>query len=274
MKNSRKWLLAGAVLVFPLAAVMSTARSMLGGGDPVAEVETAQLRTGRIDRVERLTGRVVDLNSRKLSFAVTGIVSRIHVEEGERVPPGALLARMEEEPEYAEKLEAARLDAESAAQRMRETGEEAAQWKALVEAGVESRQALKKKEQAYEEEKQKHKRSQAALRGLKDKASQYVLRADADAQVMAIDLVRGQRAASSQGITLGDPRSLIIEAKIDEATAAQLKVGQELTYELAIADEKKSAARPALRASRRCSTGSRRQERRAIAPNRSESGRR
>jgi multidrug efflux pump subunit AcrA (membrane-fusion protein) len=234
---SLKWPARGIFFLIAVVAVVAVVAIALlmqplkiNRSGRAIELESVKTTTGSIARYERATGRVINQAARILNFENKGAVQKLHVQEGQSVYAGQLLAEQQIDPELSTKIESARLDWLAAQQRQQQAQEDAAKWTALYDAGIESAIALRNKRQEAEMAVIKARQAQLAWQLIEQKHALRLLKADADARVVTINFSQ-KEAGFEQGIKLIDPRRTVIEARVDEQSAAQITSGQTVLYE-------------------------------------------
>ena len=205
----------------------------------VVEVDAAIVTVGAINRFEYSTGRVIAVDSRKLSFSQSGMLQKLFVNAGDYVRAGDVMAELASDADQVEKIGSANVELIASDRRVQIAKETLHQDRDLFTAGIISATAQQKSEQALANEQDRQQHAVLALRASQQKSALTRLRADTEAQVVATDMVQGQSITATQSITLVNPFRLAIEARVDETIAAQLKPGQEARYTFAAKDDKK-----------------------------------
>lgn len=224
----RLWLWAGSItLALALAAFVGSQFWMARPSPAVVEIAAF----APVTRVLAVNGRIAAAHSVDVKSLVSGTIVALPVAEGDFVAVGQTLAQIDDAAQNAVLRQAiAALDAAIVRQQQAtETYQRTLALGANVPATVLEADAHAVQLAAQEV---------ARLTALMDQAQivlqTYTIRAPAAGTVVALDAEIGQiTSPSAHLMTLADLSTLLVEADVDEAYAAQIAVGQKAVLQLA-----------------------------------------
>lgn len=178
-----------------------------------------------------VSGRVEARHSVNLRPLVSGPLTHVEVEEGERVEATQILARIDTESQEAVVRQAmAGLDAALVAQQQAEATYE----RSLALGDNVSAVVLDADQRAAQSAGQEVARMTALLDQAQVQLARYTLRAPISGTIVTMAAEVGQIADTSTVLmTLADLTDLVVETDVDEAYAGQITVGQPAVLQLA-----------------------------------------
>jgi HlyD family secretion protein len=216
-----------AVLVLSAVTVVRFARPDAGVG------ETVRVRRGALERIVVASGTIEPEHLVEVRPKVSGIVERFHVDDGDRVSAGQVVAEIDRET-----LEAAVREARAIVQEARVERDQAAveltRRVNLFQRGVESQDALDRDRAAHAAAEARLQRAQATLERLEQELAYATITAPIDGLVLRRELNPGAAVASVASVTGGtvlmtiaDTSQMHLLGTVDENEIAQVRVGMD-----------------------------------------------
>lgn len=203
---------------------------------------TEAIQLGEIEKKAVATGKIVPEEEIEIKPNISGIVEKIHVEEGQNVSVGQLIATVRVVPRVAEvntaiqNINALQIDVNNQKRQFERQKE-------LFREGVISKQDYENAETAYLTSLQNLKAAQKNLEitktgvtgGLENLATNYI-RATANGILLELPIKEGDQVIEANSFNPGttiakiaDTQKMIFEGKVDEAEAGKLREGMDAT---------------------------------------------
>jgi HlyD family secretion protein len=192
---------------------------------------TVKVVRGSIERVVVASGTIEPEDLVEVRSKVSGIVEHFHVDAGDRVKAGQVVAEIDRETLAAAVREAraylheAEVDREHAGLELRRKHD-------LFERGVESKEVLDRYDAEHRRAQARHDRAQATLQRLDQELAWATIAAPIDGLVLQRDLNPGAAVASVAAVTGGtvlmtiaDTSKMHLLGVVDENEIAQVKIG-------------------------------------------------
>jgi len=228
MKRSRK--IALAVLVVVALALLGLARLRRGQG-PAIPTAKAERRT--IERIVVASGTIEPEHLVEVRSKVSGIVERFHVDAGDRVKAGQVVAEIDRETLEAAVREARAvlLEADVARDHLSRDLERKT---ALFHRGIESNDEIDRVRSEYAGSEARQERARATVERLEQELAWATITAPIDGLVLQRELNPGTAVASVASVTGGtvlmtiaDTSQMHLLGIIDENDIAAVQVGME-----------------------------------------------
>jgi HlyD family secretion protein len=221
-----------AVLVLVLAALGALAFARLRP-DHTAPPPTAKVERGTIERIVVASGTIEPEDLVEVRSKVSGIVERFHVDAGDRVRAGQVVAEIDRETLEAAVREARAvlLEAEVARDHM---GRELERKTTLYQRGIESHDEIDRIRSEHAGSEARYERARATLERLEQELAWATISAPIDGLVLQRELNPGAAVASVGSVTGGtvlmtiaDTSKMHLLGVVDENDIAQVQVGME-----------------------------------------------
>lgn len=241
----RKWLMAAAVLCIS-AAWLLAAKS--GDENPTAAgLDFVEVRRGTVEEVVTAQGKLEPYESVEVGAQVSGRVEKIHVEIGDAVKAGDLIAEIDPRV-YAARVQASEarlktLEAQKAEQRAQITfaRQQFERNQRLIKADAVSRETLQDSETALKVAEARLKSLQAqieevqsSLEGDRTNLGYTRIYAPIDGTVVQQITKEGQTVNANQTapiiVHVADLNVMTVRAQVAEADVMRLKEGMEVTF--------------------------------------------
>jgi len=189
-----------------------------GGGPRVAVVETAPVESGSIAREVELSGVVEPIRTVSVNSQLATTIRAVLAEEGDRIPRGAVLARLED-AELAVELEAARAALEAA------------------RAAYERAEQLREREvitlPEYERDRTAYAAAQAETRRLETRVGYATVRSPIDGVVTAKHVEAGDVVGAQTPLfDVADVSTLVVPVGVSELDVGMLATGDTVSVSL------------------------------------------
>lgn len=192
-------------------------------------VELDVARAADIPDVYPATGSLKARRAIDLKSKVAGQVTRLLVEEGDRVESGQLLVELDHR-EQVLKVDEARVRAETARTQLQRMQD-------MAQRGLETDRALEEAAQAYEVQKAQHEMEEVRL-------EDHFIRAPYAGTVTRRDVELGQTVQSGEALLgLAEISTLEVELHLPESVVRRLALGQEVEIRADVDDEQVLAGR-------------------------------
>jgi HlyD family secretion protein len=220
------------LLAFVAATAVAVALVVRSRNRGEAIGPTARVERGTIERIVVASGTIEPEQLIEVRPKISGIVERFHVDAGDRVRAGQVVAEIDRET-----LEAAVREARAVVREAEVARDHAAvelqRKNDLFRRGVESEEVLDGARAAHAGAEARHARAQATLERLEQELAYATITAPIDGLVLRRDLDPGAAVASVATVTGGtvlmivaDTARMHLLGTVDENEIAQLKVGQ------------------------------------------------
>lgn len=167
-----------------------------------------------------------------LSFQVAGRLIKRHVDAGDRVRRGQVLAELDV-ADYALQLQAAQAQLAAAQAEMKRSGDDLARYRALAEQQLVSRSTLTAQQTAFDAASAQVRSAQAQRDVMANQAGYAQLRAPADGVIASRQAEAGQVLAAGQSVmTLAADNGREVVIALPESGIADYAVGQPATVTL------------------------------------------
>lgn len=222
--------IASIVLSGPL--LLSGCQAPPAPGEPPRVARAAQVKTARAQDLEVYPGEVHARFESALGFRVSGKISARHVDVGNHVDNGQLLAELDpRDLELARSSAKASLTSAQAAQKLAESEYE--RYRTLRQRNFVSQFDLEAKTNALAAANAHVAEAQAGLDASRNQADYAELRADANGVITAISAEAGQVVGTGQAImTLAHDGASEVEINVPEQSISRLAVGTSAQIEL------------------------------------------
>jgi HlyD family secretion protein len=221
-------LLVGLVVVGVVIAGAVVLRSRNGSDVPVA---AATVTRSPIERIVVASGTIEPEDLVEVRPKVSGIVKHFHVDAGDRVRAGQVVAELDRETLEAAVREARAIVREAEVDSAH-TGLELRRRRQLVSRGVESQEQLDRMESENAAADARLERARATLERLEQELAYATITAPIDGVVLQRDLNAGAAAASVASViggtvlmVIADTAKMHLLGVIDENEIAQVRVG-------------------------------------------------
>ncbi|HNP36705.1 MAG TPA: efflux RND transporter periplasmic adaptor subunit [Woeseiaceae bacterium] len=247
MKKRSLWIGAAVVL---LVAAIAVAVVMHSSDDEQVTVQTAPVKLETIVQTVNATGRIQPKTQVRISADVSAKIIALHVEEGDWVDEGQLLAELDRERYTAavERAEAnvrsAQANAELVMQNMHKTRKDFERAKDLVARKLESQSVKDTVEAAYNVEVARYEaaqeevnQSRATLKQALDDLSKTNIYAPMAGTISDLDKEVGEIAIGSQFqedmiMVVADLREMEAQVNVDENDIVGVAIGQQAEIEV------------------------------------------
>jgi HlyD family secretion protein len=222
------------LLIVVAALLVAGAVALFRFGRTDAPVgDTVRVARGALERIVVASGTIEPENLVEVRPKVSGIVERFHVDAGDRVHAGQVIAEIDRET-----LEAAVREARAIVQEARVERDHAAveldRRVDLFRRGVDSQDALDRDRAAHAGAEARLQRAQATLERLEQELAYATITAPIDGLVLRRELNPGAAVASVASVTGGtvlmtiaDTSQMHLLGTVDENEIAQVRVGME-----------------------------------------------
>ena len=226
----RRTLIIGVAGLVALLAVLTAVR-WRGGGDPIGP--TVRVERGSIERIVVASGTIEPENLVEVRSKVSGIIQRFHVDAGDRVAAGQVVAELDRETLEAAVREARAVVREAEVQHDH-AGVELKRKEDLFARGVESRDVIDQVRAEHASTAARLERARATLDRLEQELAYATIAAPIDGVVLERDLNPGAAAASVASVTGGtvlmtiaDTSQMHLLGIVDENEIARVRVGMD-----------------------------------------------
>ncbi|UCC71218.1 MAG: efflux RND transporter periplasmic adaptor subunit [Gemmatimonadota bacterium] len=239
--KKRWWLVAGAAVVVIAGGLTFWPR----GGNPAnstPDLRTARVERGEISVVLNETGTVEPVRQVVVKPAVSGVVQRLHVREGDPVTAGAVLATVEPDLSQARAVAELRSARDRARVDLEQTRRDLEQGRALAASNLISEKELRDREAAAEQARLQLVAAEEQLRiveqsGVSSQVRSLNVVAPAAGVVIRIGAEEGESVLAgtmtlgggTELVTIADLSSLMIEATVNEVDIGKVAVDQNVT---------------------------------------------
>jgi HlyD family secretion protein len=221
-------------IVLAIAALGAAAAAFVhfrGGGDQIGA--TVRVERGDIERVVVASGTIEPEQLIEVRPRISGIVEHFHVDAGDRVKAGQVVAEIERETLEAAVREARAVLREAEVARDH-AGVELQRKSDLFKRGVESEEVLDRDRAAHAGAEARLARARATLERLEQELAYATITAPIDGVVLRRDLDPGAAVASVVAVTGGTVLMVIADTSrmhllgtVDENEIAGVRVGQD-----------------------------------------------
>lgn len=245
----RKWLWIGLVVL--LLAVAGGVAASRRGPKPT-EVQMAQVGREDVQAKVSANGKIQAQRKVDISATIPGQITRLAVEEGDRVRKGQFLLQIDavnpraaaRSNEYS--MQALRNDVESARAALSQARDDLRRAEGNYKAGIlpaadldRARTAVRTSEAAVEAAERRVQQAGASLEGARDTLAKTTIRSPMDGIVTARRVEEGEVAVigvqNSPGtvlLTISDMSAVEAELEVDETSIPNVKLGQEARVRL------------------------------------------
>lgn len=240
------------ILLFVLAVVLALGYMYKTSTKEISKYETVEVETRDISTKAVATGAVKPREVIEIKPNISGVISEIHVVEGETVEKGALIATLRVIPNV-QSLNAAQQQINSAKIRLNNEEIQFNRTKSLFDQGVVPKQEYDNAQMSYQLAKQNLKEAQSSYQiaqsgvapGL-EKYATIQIRATISGMLLSIPVEIGNTVQEINNFSVGttiatmaDVNQMIFEGKVDEADVGKLKEGMPLSISIgALPDQK------------------------------------
>ena len=245
----RKWLWIGLVVV--LLAVAGAVAASRRGPKPT-EVQMAKVGREDVQAKVSANGRIQAQKKVDISATIPGQITRLAVEEGDRVTKGQFLLQIDAvNPRAAARsnefsMQALRNDVESARAALAQTRDDLNRAERNYKAGIlpaadleRARISVRTSEAAVQAAERRVQQAGASLEGARDTLAKTTIRSPMDGIVTARRVEEGEVAVigvqNSPGtvlLTISDMSAVEAELEVDETSIPNVKLGQEARVRL------------------------------------------
>lgn len=239
---SKRWWAIAAIIVLAVAGGVLLWPEKGNHAEAGPSLRTAAAERTEIQIVLNETGTVEPVRRIAVKPAVSGVVRRLHVREGEAVEAARVLATVEPDLSQAQavaQLRAARARAQVALDRARRDLE---QGRALATSNLLSRKELADRESAFEQARLELQATEEQLRiiesmGVSSRVQTLEVVAPAAGTVIALGAEEGESVLAGTGtlgggtelVTIADLSRLMIEATVNEVDIGKVELEQPVT---------------------------------------------
>ncbi len=237
MKKTLIYLGIGILLV---AVLLSVGKVMKSNKKPKKKYKTEQLEKRNIVNKVVATGKIIPKEEIEVKPQITGIISKILIEEGDKVKKGDLIAIVKVVPNE-QSLNTVRGQMNKIRIRLKNAKIAYDRNKKLFDRGVIAKNDFEKVELTYNQAKQDLRNAQNDLQIIKKGyvgsggAANTNIRATVSGTVLEIPVEEGDQVIQSNNFNAGttiasiaDMNKMIFEGKVDEAEVGKLKEGMDL----------------------------------------------
>jgi HlyD family secretion protein len=246
MKRKTLWIAIGVVVL----AAGAGAVVISSGDDELLEVQTATVARETIIQKVNATGRIQPKTQIRISADVSARITALHVEEGQWVEHGQLLAELDRE-RYQAAVESAeanvrssRANAKLVQQNMLKAEKDYDRASDLVSRKLESQSVLDANDAAYQVEIARYEsaldqveQAKAALKQARDDLSKTLIYSPMAGTISDLNKEQGEIAIGSQFqedviLIVADLTEMEAQVNVDENDIVNVKVGQEAEIEV------------------------------------------
>ena len=237
MKKTLIYLGIGILLI---AVLLSVGKVMKSNQKPKKKYKTEQLEKRNIVNKVVATGKIIPKEEIEVKPQISGIISKILVEEGDKVKKGDLIAKVKVVPSE-QSLNSVRGQMDKIRIRLKNAKIAYDRNKKLFNKGVIAKNDFEKVELTYNQAKQDLRNAQNDLQIIKKGyvgsggAANTNIRATVSGTVLEIPVEEGDQVIQSNNFNAGttiasiaDMNKMIFEGKVDEAEVGKLKEGMDL----------------------------------------------
>ena len=237
MKKTLIYLGIGILLI---AVLLSVGKVMKSNQKPKKKYKTEQLEKRNIVNKVVATGKIIPKEEIEVKPQISGIISKILVEEGDKVKKGDLIAKVKVVPSE-QSLNSVRGQMDKIRIRLKNAKIAYDRNKKLFDKGVIAKNDFEKVELTYNQAKQDLRNAQNDLQIIKKGyvgsggAANTNIRATVSGTVLEIPVEEGDQVIQSNNFNAGttiasiaDMNKMIFEGKVDEAEVGKLKEGMDL----------------------------------------------
>ena len=218
----KKMIISGGVLLLVLASIVAWKYNTNEG----IYIKTVQVERGPLYETITVTGKVISQREVAVGSSVPGQLIRVHVKEGDRVPKGKILARLDDR-EAVSALKKAKANLRLAREEVGQAGRKVERLRRLLEVGGASRQELEDAQAQWEIARAREMVGQEDLRSARTTLDKLNVIAPFAGLVTSRLAQIGQWAAPGSSLfTLVDVDQRQIEATVDAADVPSITVGQ------------------------------------------------
>ena len=218
------------VVILLAVAALAVTRSRRGDGAPVP---TAKVERSTIENIVVASGTIEPEHLVDVRSKVSGIVERFHVDAGDRVHAGQVIAEIDRETLEAAVREARAVLLEAEVSRDH-AARELERKSTLFQRGIESHDEMDRVRAEHAGSQARYERARATLDRLEQELAWATITAPIDGVVLQRDLNPGAAVASVAAVTGGtvlmtiaDTSEMHLLGVIDENDIAKIKVGME-----------------------------------------------
>lgn len=239
----KRYILYGSVLILLISATAIWA--VQGGGEEEASQPSVNVERGDITRLALATGTIEPRNEIEVKSKVSGVVSRIYVQEGDYVNEGEPLMDVRPDPTPQELAEAKR-DYEQAESNLRTIERELERNKTLKERDVISDHDYEQLQQRYEDARINKQKADERLQLLEtgrisvgDMLIESIVRAPSSGYLLEKNVDIGDPVVPLTSYQAGTPVAsiagmddLIFKGEVDEIDIGSVDLGQRAEIEI------------------------------------------
>jgi len=236
----KKTLIYVGLGILLIAVLLSVGKVMKANKKPKKKYKTEQLEKRNIINKVVATGKIIPKEEIEVKPQISGIISKILVEEGDKVKKGDLIAKVKVVPSE-QSLNSVRGQMNKIRIRLNNAKIAYDRSKKLYDRGVIAKNEFENVELTYNQAKQDLRNAQNDLQIIKKGyvgsggAANTNIRATVSGTVLEIPVEEGDQVIQSNNFnagttiaTIADMDKIIFEGKVDEAEVGKLKEGMDL----------------------------------------------
>ena len=235
-KRKKRWLKIIILVVAVLVVAGLVAGNLSQNKDKSIEVLMVKAQRGRLVQTVPGTGRVQPEIQVKISANVSGEITGIYVEEGDRVKKGDLLVSLDRE-RYEAAMEQAQSSLKSAEAALEKSKSELGRVEELNQRGMASQADLEAARADFLYRSAEVERSQAYLKQARDDLAKTSIYAPMDGIVTLLNKEPGEMALGAQFqqdiiMIVADMSKMEVEVEVDESDIVDVALGDTATVEI------------------------------------------
>ena len=235
-KRKKRWLKITILIVAVLVVVGLVAANLSQKKDKSIEVMMVKAQRGRLVQTVPGTGRVQPEIQVKISANVSGEITGIFVEEGDRVKKGDLLVTLDRE-RYEAAMEQAQSSLKSAEAALEKSKSELGRVEELNQRGMASQADLEAAQADFLYRSAEVERSRAYLKQARDDLAKTSIYAPMEGIVSLLNKEPGEMALGAQFqqdiiMIVADMSKMEVEVEVDESDVIDVALGDTATVEI------------------------------------------
>ena len=235
-KRKKRWLKIIILVVAVLVVAGLVAGNLSQNKDKSIEVLMVKAQRGRLVQTVPGTGRVQPEIQVKISANVSGEITGIYVEEGDRVKKGDLLVSLDRE-RYEAAMEQAQSSLKSAEAALEKSKSELGRVEELNQRGMASQADLEAARADFLYRSAEVERSQAYLKQARDDLAKTSIYAPMDGIISLLNKEPGEMALGAQFqqdiiMIVADMSKMEVEVEVDESDIVDVALGDTATVEI------------------------------------------
>lgn len=235
-KRKKRWLKIIILVVAVLVVAGLVAGNLSQNKDKSIEVIMVKAQRGRLVQTVPGTGRVQPEIQVKISANVSGEITGIYVEEGDRVKKGDLLVSLDRE-RYEAAVEQAQSSLKSAEAALEKSKSELGRVEELNRRGMASQADLEAARADFLYRSAEVERSQAYLKQARDDLAKTSIYAPMDGIISLLNKEPGEMALGAQFqqdiiMIVADMSKMEVEVEVDESDVVDVALGDTATVEI------------------------------------------